>query len=336
MTGLPLSCLVISDGRRGIENQALGLAEAAGRLRKCDITKQVTESGTAFKAASPRLQFSLKSKPSDYGLTGIPPDFAIGCGRQAIAPLLALKKAAPQCFTAYIQDPKIDPSLFDLVIAPEHDNLSGSNVETMIGSPNRIIKADIASRTIKFSDELNVLPIPRAALLIGGNSKTHKLTPAIHANHMATAKTLIAEGLSLLISTSRRTPAFAQKDWAELAKEHEHIWLYDGSLNDSSGDDSSGPNPYIAFLGGAEFIFVSEDSTNMLTEAASTGKTVFRLPMEGKAGKFQILYDHLKERCHIGPFDGTLTANAYEPLDETTRIAERFWAHYDARTAVMN
>jgi len=316
MTSEPLSCLVISDGRRGIENQALGLAEALARLRPADITPVTIDNGTAFKAASPTLQFALKSKPSDYGLTGSPPDLVIGCGRQS----------APDCFTAYIQDPRIDPSRFDLVIAPEHDNLTGPNVETMIGSPNRIIKAEIAGRTIKFSDQLDILPMPRAALLIGGDSKTHKLTPEIHSEHMTTAKALLAKNLSLLISTSRRTPEFAQKEWEALAQDHKNIWLYDGSER----------NPYIAFLGGADFIFVTEDSTNMLTEAASTGKTVFRLPMQGQARKFQTLYDRLHERCNIDPFTGELIPHEYEPLAETARIAEKLWVHYDARNAVMN
>ena len=122
---------VISDGRKGIENQALGLAEAAGRINPLSIQRCVINNKSAFKAASPRLQFALKSKISDYGLSHPLPEFAIGCGRQAIAPLLALKKANPHIFTAYIQDPRVDASLFDVVFAPEHDKLSGANVETL-------------------------------------------------------------------------------------------------------------------------------------------------------------------------------------------------------------
>ena len=74
----------------------------------------------------------------------------------------------------------------------------------------------------------------------------------------------------------------------------------------------------------------------MLTEAASTGKRVYRLPMQGKPGKFQMLYERLEERCHIAPFIGDLTARDYEPLNETARVSEKLWAHFDARTAVMN
>jgi len=73
-----LSCWVISDGRRGIENQALGLAEALDRLRPLNIEIMQMESSAVFKAAAPRLQFSLKSTPQDYDLPMPLPEIAIG------------------------------------------------------------------------------------------------------------------------------------------------------------------------------------------------------------------------------------------------------------------
>jgi mitochondrial fission protein ELM1 len=322
----PLSCLVISDGRRGIENQALGLAEAARDLHPLDITRQKIENGAAFKAASPTLQFTMKSKPSDYGITDAPPQIAIGCGRQAIAPLLALKKHHPDTFTVYVQDPRIDTDRFDLVVAPEHDSLSGPNVEVMIGSPNRVTKAEIAGQALTFKKQLKALPMPRAAMLIGGMSKTHKLGKAEHKAHMAAANDLLAKGYSLLLTTSRRTPDWAVKDYKSLSKNNESVWGYFGQ----------GPNPYFAFLGGAEIILATEDSTNMLTEAAATGKTVFTLPMQGTPGKFKQLYQRLYERCHIRPFDGNLESQPYEPLRETQRVAQQLWAHFEARTALIN
>jgi len=322
----PLTCFVISDGRRGIENQALGLAEAANRLRPLDIIQHTIENGTAFKAASPTLQFAMKSKPTDYGLKGAPPDIAIGCGRQAIAPLLALKKHSPDTFTVYIQDPRMDTDRFDLVIAPEHDNLTGRNIETMIGSPNRLTEAELIGQMLSFADGLSELPMPRAAIVIGGNSKTHKLGKAEHAAHIKAAQDLIEKGYSLLITTSRRTADWALKDYKLLDSDYDNVWTYSGE----------GPNPYFAFLGGADIILVTEDSTNMLTEAASTGKPVFTLPMQGKPGKFGQLYDNLEKRCKIRPYDGNLDAADYTPLEETQRIAQQLWAHYEARTAAIN
>jgi len=304
----------------------LGLAEAAGRLRSLEIIQYTINNGAAFKAASPTLQFAMKSKPSDYGLKGPPPHIAIGCGRQAIAPLLALKKNNPDTFTVYVQDPRIDTSRFDLVIAPEHDNLKGPNVETMIGSPNRVTETEIIGQTLSFADDLTELPMPRAAMLIGGTSKTHKLSKPQHDAHMKAAKGLIAQGYSVLITTSRRTPDWAIKDYKLLDSDHDNVWSY----------SNDGPNPYFAFLGGADIILVTEDSTNMLTEAASTGKPIFTLPMQGRPGKFQQLYDSLSEHCNIRPFDGNLEMAAYEPLEETQRMAEQLWAHYEARTAAIN
>jgi len=326
----PLNCYVISDGRRGIENQALGLTQALARHiednRPTEILPYKIAMGAAFKAASPKLQFAMKSRPQDYGLPkDKAPHIAIGCGRQAIAPLLALKKKFPDVMTVYIQDPRIDPKKFDLVIAPEHDGLSGENVETMIGSPNRVTQAQIIGETLTYGNGLLTLPMPRAAMLIGGNSKTHNYSPDDLTAHIKAAETLLDGGLSLLITTSRRTPDFARKAFEDLDAAHDNIWLHTGD----------GPNPYFAFLGGAEIVLVTQDSTNMLTEACATGKPVFTLPMSGKSGsgksgKFEQLYERLKTRCGVTAYEGQLSGEDYDPLDETARMAEQLWARYKA------
>ena len=315
---------VISDGRRGIENQALGLAEACQHLVACDISVQTTAGGKPFKVLPAALQSRLQKNPADYGLTPPFPDIAIGCGRQAIAPLIALKQSeGDNIFTVYVQDPRIAPDAFDLVIAPEHDELTGDNVIQMIGSPNRITNNRIIEGVFEHENKLAMLPMPRAAMLIGGDSKTHKLDRISHAAHMRTAGNILASERSLLITTSRRTPDFAVQAYRELATLNNHVWLYEGQ----------GPNPYFAFLGGADTILVTEDSTNMLTEACTTGKTVFRLPMSGEAGKFQNLYDRLQKRCGVHSYETLFTAQKYDPLQETDRVAEILLNRYNKNKA---
>lgn len=322
----PRTCWVISDGRRGIENQALGLAEAAARLSPLEMRCHIIENGKAFASASPRLQFALKSKPADYGLPKRLPDIAIGCGRQAIAPLMAIKKAKPAIFTVYIQAPRVDTANFDVVFAPEHDALTGKNVELTLGSPNRVTNALIIGQTLKFAKKLETLAIPRIAMLIGGPSKSHKWGNAEHTAHLEAAQQALNQGYCLLITTSRRTPMAAVKDYQRLASDNDNIWLFNGD----------GENPYYAFLGGANAILVTEDSTNMLTEACATGKPVFRLPMSGHASKFEKLYEALSKRCNLTRFSGTFAAESYSPLNETDRIATQFWAYFDSRSAVLN
>ena len=320
-----MSCWVISDGRRGIENQALGLAEACHRLRPLDIDIHRLEAGAAFKAASPKMQFTMRSDPMRYGLPDHLPKIAIGCGRQAIAPLMALKKkAGADIFTIYVQDPRIEPSHFDMVIAPEHDDISGDNVVTMIGAPNRITNTELITQVLSQHQRLADMPMPRVAMLIGGMSKTHKLTEEVHAQHMKAAQDSVASGRSLMISTSRRTPDWAVKAYQKFAEGKENVWLY------TEGE----PNPYLTFLGAADTIFVTEDSTNMLTDACTSGKSVFTLPMSGDPGKFQKLYDQLGARCGVKPYDQLFKTDDYIRLDETTRTAEQVWAYY--RHAVVS
>ena len=86
---LTLTCYVISDGRAGIENQALGLAQAFAAhiapLRPVEITPFIITHNAAMKAAQPLLQFTLKSKPQDYGLpTDRIADIAIGPPKPSI------------------------------------------------------------------------------------------------------------------------------------------------------------------------------------------------------------------------------------------------------------
>lgn len=317
---------VITDGRRGIENQAMGLAEAISRIEPYHIRTHKLTPSAKFAALPPKMQFKLKSRPDHYGITTPFPDLAIGCGRQAVAPLLSLKQTlGDKIHTVYIQDPRIDVSNFDYVIAPEHDQLSDNNVITMIGSPNRVTKERIIADTLKHTDKLSILPMPRLAMLIGGPSKSHKFSKANHDVHLSAARFAIKNGWSVLISTSRRTPDWAIKAYSDFARLNEQkVWLYTGQNSGQKNGKSA--NPYFAFLGGADIIFVTEDSTNMLTEACTTGKPVFRLPMDGKAGKFEHLYKTLEKNCQVRLYDPDLDPEPYEALDETNRVARALLA----------
>ncbi|PHR59293.1 MAG: hypothetical protein COA43_09145 [Robiginitomaculum sp.] len=331
MTTGPTSCWVISDGRRGIENQACGIAEALARLQPLNIHRHTIvpkanipktgKSGAFFKALPPLLQFAFKSQPCDYGLTDALPRIAIGCGRQAIAPLLALKaKAGEHIYTIYVQAPRINANRFDLVIVPHHDKISGANIERMIGSPNRLTTTRLKNDMAFFFQNISALPTPRIAVFIGGNSKTHRLSNTIHKKHLSAIHTLLGQKMSLMITTSRRTPEWVKADYQKLAKAEHNIWYADGS----------GDNPYFAFLASANALLVTEDSTNMLTEACFTGKPVFSLPMQGRHGKFKNLYSELAQRCNLTPFTGLIDGEGYPPLDETSRIAKAISQRLDS------
>jgi mitochondrial fission protein ELM1 len=118
------------------------------------------------------------------------------------------------------------------------------------------------------------------------------------------------EGGSLLMTFSRRTPEPAR---ALLTARLRHLpgMIWDGT----------GANPYFAFLAAADYILVTEDSTNMATEAASTGKPVFILKMDGQSLKFRLFHQELERQGAARPYGGAFHGWTYDPVDETGRAA---------------
>jgi mitochondrial fission protein ELM1 len=299
-------CWIVSDGRRGIENQALGLAEAVRR---------------GLKTRGEDLQIERAIAAKD-GFTALPdagaPDLWIGCGRAAIPLARKHRDIFPKACFVYVQDPRAHYQDFDLIFAPDHDRPRRKNMAGMIGSPNRISPQQLEAGEAEFADRLAALPGPRAALLIGGPSKRFKLDESIADYLQRRISHLCEQGLSLMITASRRTPAGLTEKLAEMAKDDERIWMH-------SGD---GPNPYFAFLSAADWVFVTEESTNMLVEAATAGKPLYALPMAGRPGKFARLHAGLEAYGALRPYLGRLESWTYPPLRETDRAAELLIARW--------
>lgn len=299
---------IVSDGRRGIENQALGLAEAvAARLASpCQIERVVIRKG---------------------GLVALPaasrPDLWIGCGRAAIKLARKHRTIFPDAFFVYVQDPRHRHDVFDLIIAPEHDRLERRNAVSMIGSPNRIARARLDEDRARFADRIEALPGPRAAVLIGGASKRYKVTPKIADYLEARLAHLLDQDVSLMVTVSRRTPDTIRARLADRFASHDRVWFFDGE----------GENPYFAFLAAADWIFVTEESTNMLLEAGATGVPVYVLPMAGDPGKFARLHAALESRGITRPYLGRLDTWTYEPLAETGRMADMLLARWPGHAA---
>ena len=315
----PLSIRVVTDGRAGIENQALGLAEAVARLTPAVI--EVRRVG--WRPVFDWLPADLKSPAMLDPTSDAPfpaddepwPDLWIAAGRASLPlSLMARRRSGGRTFVVQVQDPRLDPARFDLVVAPAHDGLSGSNVVSITGSPHRITPERLAETAPAFAAQIEPLPRPRVAVLVGGRSRAFDLTPdhaAALANSIATA--VEAEGGSLMLTYSRRTPEAAKAAMTNrLAALPGLIW------------NGEGPNPLFAMLHFADHILVTEDSANMAAEAASTGKPVHILPMVAlkPPGKFARLHADLTARGAARPFDGRLDTWSYEPLAETERVAQ--------------
>lgn len=297
---------VVSDGRRGIENQALGLAEAIA----------------AELGGTPLIECVIARKDRYVTLPdSAAPDIWIGCGRAAIPLARKHGQIFPDTYFVYVQDPRGHYRDFDMIVAPDHDRLRRDNAIAMLGSPNRISQDQLDQAMAAFSGEIEALPGPRAAILIGGDSKRYKLNETICDYLVKRLGNLLDQNISLMVTVSRRTPKRARERLAQALKTRPRVWYHEGD----------GPNPYFAFLAAADWIFVTEESTNMLVEAATVGKPVYALPMSGTPGKFGYLHAALEGHGALKPYLGQLERWTYPKLAETARIAHLLIEDWQAR-----
>ncbi|MEX0697778.1 MAG: mitochondrial fission ELM1 family protein [Dongiaceae bacterium] len=306
----PLRCWVVNDGTAGMETQCLGLAEALGLAPEVKRLR----ARAPWRWLPPQLWINPLDALDPAGDRLAPPwpDLVIATGRQTVAPVLALRRAnRGRSFTVQLQDPGIDPSRFDLVIAPEHDRLAGRNVVVTLGALNRVTPARLAAAAGEFAPALAGLKRPLVAVMLGGSNKAYRLTDRVIDRLGAELATLAdRRGCGFAISASRRTdPAAFARLRARLAGCPAVWW------------GGAGPNPYFGYLALADAILVTADSVNMASEACATGKPVYIVPLEGGSAKFRRFHARLAAAGMTRPFAGAIESWSYTPLDETARAA---------------
>ena len=312
--GAPLSVWVVTDGRAGIEAQALGLAEAVAHQAAAQIVVKRVRWRPGLRRWPTRLIAAarLALDPSSNALEPPWPDLWIGNGRAAVPAGIALRRwSRGRSFVVQLQDPLRPPRLFDLVIPPAHDRLEGPGVFPILGAPHRMTGERLAASYAQLRDRLEGLPHPRVAVLVGGRAKAFDLPPArAHALADQLAGALEASGGALLMTFSRRTPPEAAAILTQrLARFPGWIW------------DGEGPNPLPAFLHAADHAVVTADSINMVAEAASTGRPVHIAAVEGGQARKDRFHAALLAHGAARPFTGELPTWSYPPLRETERAA---------------
>ena len=304
--------LALSDGAAGNANQARAMAMAMG----ASVDELHVAARAPWRWFSPHQflgsQYALGSEFTQC-LQRPWPELAIGCGRQAaLATRLLRQASAGACKVVQILDPRIDPAHFDLVITPQHDGLIGDNIITTLGSLNVIDDAWLQQARTAFSEMLN-LPTPRYALLLGGPTRALNLDRN-YWNQLVTtlSRRLRAEGASLMLSSSRRTP-----DWLRQAARE----AFGEIPNRQWHGPDDGENPYAGFLAWADAIVVTPDSVNLLSEAAATRAPVWTFAPQGVSGKIGDFVAALHERGRTRFLGESAAPGPIMPLRETARVA---------------
>ena len=150
---------ILTDGTVGMRIQCLGLAGAAGLT---PVLKHITPSmvlrALPTLGALPGMQATAGGDP----ITPPWPDVVISCGRRTAGAALAIKRLGDgKPFLAHIQDPRLKPSRFDLLIVPEHDPTRGPNVVTTLGALNPHDPDRLARAAVPWICLLYTSPSPR-------------------------------------------------------------------------------------------------------------------------------------------------------------------------------
>ena len=307
----------LSDGHAGNRRQACALAAA---LRVGVAEEHVLQPHIPWRWAAPRKWLGA---PHAFGAEfsaalRAPPALAIGCGRQAALATRLLRERGASA--VQILDPRLDPRHWDLVIAPEHDDLRGDNVITLLGSINPVDAAWLAQARDRFA-AFAQLPRPRTALLLGGDSahaRFGRMAFEVLASRLEVA--LARDGGSVLVTTSRRTP----RDLREALRHR-----YDETPGVVWQGPEDGENPYPGLLAWADRIVCSPDSVNMMSEACATAAPVFVFDPARVSGRPRRFIDALLQRGRVRAMDSELMPFPVEPLRETARVAAEVRARLD-------
>jgi mitochondrial fission protein ELM1 len=308
-TEAPL-CWGLSIGVAGMLSQMRGVAQAAGFRFEPKKTRLKRGWHWLPLFLVPRSLNVVRD--ADLLDARLPPPLIVACGRHSVIPALCLKERwGSRTFLVFVQNPLVDPDNFDLVIAPEHDEVAGNNVISTRGALHHI-NAEVlaAARQSEAARRLRRPRQPVVTVLLGGPNRCYGFSRADMERLVDKLRMVInRDNAFLIVVSSRRTPEHIRARFAEEFAGH-YVW------------DQGSENPYLAALSVADYIVVTCDSVSMTSEAAATGRPVFVEPLSERlpAPRFRRFQDSFRRAGITRPFEGRLEHWTYIPPDDSARV----------------
>lgn len=300
----PPATWVLAEAYAGLQAQALGLAEAA------DLAPEL-------RVLAPRAPWRyVPAAHWPAPLRAVPdavapplPGLVIGCGGVAAAVGAALRRSG--LAVVQVQNPRLDPRRFDLIVVNRHDEMTGPNVIVTRGALHRATPARLAAAAEAWRARFAALPRPLVSVLVGGSNGRFRLDAAV-AGALATqlAAMMRQDGVGIALTPSRRTDPAAVRTLADTLGPLGG-WVWDGS----------GENPYFGLLALADAIVVTMDSVSMVSEAAATAAPVMIAPLPGKSRRIGLFLDGLTADGRVRTFAGRLDMWPVQPLNDTPAAA---------------
>tara|TARA_B100000965_G_C19534918_1_gene732902 strand:- start:476 stop:1426 length:951 start_codon:yes stop_codon:yes gene_type:complete len=301
---LKLKALLLTQGMHGMVSQVEGIANGL----KLRFKHQKVELKPFWNFIPPKLTPISENLLTDKFICDS--RIIISCGRKSVIPSIALKKRfGKEIFNIHIQDPKVSLKHFDLIICPEHDNLSGENVISTKGSIHYLTKREITdnSKYLRFNKEKKKI----VAFIIGGPNKYYNYSEEqVHFLFNKIKALFTPDKYKIVVIPSYRTPELVIKKAFNTFSFNHHVIK---EINKKA---------YLSALAISDYIIVTCDSTSMISEAAITGKPVYVGMMRSKrpSGRFKKFFKQFNRLGITRELSESVDIWSYDKLDEINRI----------------
>ena len=293
--------LILSDGKPGHLNQSLAFARLLGYRWQVRPVAFKNRACKALAYVADRLHLRL---PALFHLDGeVPAGCAVvsaGSETYYANKVLSRKLRVPAVAIMLPRGYRYD---FDLIVAQQHDRPPRQS--NILALPVNLSCAEPQGLVTRYGER------PCVGLIVGGPSRHFDMEPERLREQVERVFALFPEA-DLLLTTSRRTPAAVEAFLEQLPFRYAVIY-------------SKEPvNPIPDFLAICDYVFVTEDSTSMISEAVSTGHaSVEVLPLKATAARNKVgaMVAALAGRGCLHRFDGSL-GDCHRKLDLAAELAK--------------
>ncbi len=285
-TATPALVLILSDGKPGHLNQSLAFAKLLGYRWE---VRPVVFKNRLCKGLAYLLDRCGLLLPGLVRIEGPIPEVcavvSTGSETYYANKLLARRRGVPAVAIMLPRGYRLD---FDLIIAQEHDrpprraNLLSLPVNLSCVEPQGLVERDRERRCV--------------ALIVGGPSRHFEMDVDRLREQVTRLFRLFPEA-DLLLTTSRRTPAAVEAMLSTFPFRRSIIYSREPI------------NPIPDFLAISDTVFVTEDSTSMISEAVTFGSAsveILPLPATAARNKVGRMTADLAARGCLHLFDGSL------------------------------
>jgi len=303
-----LKALLLTEGMHGMISQVEGMAKALNTQYSHKIVRLSFPWNLMPPKFTPISNIILRDKI--YIEKNETPDLIISCGRKSVIPSIFLKRKNSKIFTIHIQDPKVNLRNFDVIVAPEHDNLKGDNVYSSKGAIHYITEEEISKAKQYLSDKIK--SEKTVSLILGGPNKYYSFDSDQIINIFNQIKSIfVSNGYKVIVIPSMRTP----KKIIDLAIKEMETCGYVVNKVDKQA--------YLSAYALANYVIVTCDSTSMISEAATSGKPIFVAHIKAKKNnyRFKRFFELFKQMGITRDLGEKVETWTYNKHNEAQRIA---------------